>query len=96
MTESEAISIIETEILKTIPSFKTNIVSRDFHSFSEYTATIAIILKEDVLTKQTLLDLYTKLKNDSITEIEISNTSINLNDLDFEVLTLSANITIGE
>lgn len=96
MTELEAISIIETEILKTIPSFKTKIVSRDFYSFSEYTATIAIILKEDLIQPQTLLDLYTKLKSDSITEIELNNTSINLNDLDFEVFTLSAKITIGD
>lgn len=96
MTELQAISIIETELDKTLNGYKIKVISREFYAFSEYSAQIVVIMKDEELLPQTLEDLYNKLKNDSITEIEIKSTNKDLKELDFEILSLEANITIGE
>lgn len=96
MTEANAISIIKTEVAKTISSFDIDVISRNFEKCSEYIATIVVIFKDDSIQPQTFIDLRDKLMNDGITEIRFVNTQKDLKDMNFEVLTLEAEIFIGE
>lgn len=95
MTEIQAIDYIKTEVSKTISGFHIDVISRKYVGMSTYDATIAVILKDDVIIPQTLLDIYNKIKNDSL-DIEVVGTSKDIKDLKFEVLTLQATIIIGE
>ena len=96
MTEEHAISIIETELKKTISSVKIDIIKRNFTECSEYIAVIVAIFKDDAVLQQTFTDLRDRFMSDGITEISIIGTVKDLQDLDFEILTLEAQITIGE
>ena len=97
MTELEAINILETEIKKTVTSFKIDVIARDYGDrCSEYTATIVAIVKDDLISTQTLKDIRDRLMNDGITEIMVVGTKKDLKDLSFEILTIEADILIGE
>jgi len=95
MTEIEAVNYVKAEIDKTIDGYNIEIIGRKYDGMSIYIATIAVILKDDVIQPQTLVDIYEKIKNDSL-DIEVIGTSKDIRDLKFEVLTLQAEITIGE
>lgn len=94
MTELEAINYIKVEVDKSINGAVIDVISRRYDGMSIYSATIVVIVKDDSISPQTLLDLYEKIKNDSL-DIEVVGTSKDIKDLKFEVLTLEANITIG-
>lgn len=93
MTELEAIEIIKTEVSKTINGFHIEVITRKYDGMSTYDATIVVILKDDVIGPQTLVDIYEKIKNNSL-DIDVVGTSKDIKDLKFEVLTLEAKITL--
>jgi len=94
MTEIEAKSIIETEVKKSVNSFNIDVVSRVFIGCTKYQADIVVILKDDVITHQTLKDLTDYIMNEGIEELKIVGTKKDLRDLDFEILTIEAEIII--
>lgn len=96
MTEIEAINIIDAEISKTVSGHKVVVVTRKYDGMSIYVASIAVIMKDNVITPQTLVDMYNKIKNDSLDGMNVIGTSKEIKDLSFEVLTIEAEITIGE
>ena len=64
MTELEAKNIISNEIKKTILSFDIDVIGRDFRDrCSEYIAQIVVIVKDEMITEQTISDLKNKLIN---------------------------------
>jgi hypothetical protein len=94
MTELEAISIIKTEVEKTIGAFDVVVASRKYNGrMSIYDAQIAVVSKDDSIQPQTLVDLYEKIKNDSI-EMEVLGTSLDVKDMKFEILTIEAEVTL--
>jgi len=95
MTENEAKNIISTEIKKTIQSFTIDVISRDFIGCTKYTAKIVSIFKDDEITSKTLKDITDKFVDDGLTDFRIIGTSKDLRDLEYEILTIEANITIG-
>jgi len=96
MSETDAISIIETEVKKSVNAASIVVVERRFEAMSIHKAKIAVIVKEDAIKEQTLLDLYNKIKNDSLDGINIEGTSKDIKDLSFEVLHIEVEITIGD
>ena len=95
MSEVEAIAYINTEVSKTVQASSTEVIARKYEGMSIYKATIVVIMDDDVLVPQTLIDLYNKIKNDSL-DMNVVGTSKDIKDLTFEVLTIEAEITIGE
>ena len=94
MTEAEVIARVKTEIRKDISHFSVDVVSRDFTKRTEYTADFVVIFKSDLLTQDILKNLIESLVEDGIDEIEVVGTQKRLDDLDFEVLTIRADINL--
>ena len=94
MTELEAIEIIRVEVEKSLDSFDIVVVSRQYNGrMSIYDAKIAVVAQAGLIKPQTLVDLYEKIKNDSI-EMEVIGTSLDVKEMSFEVLTIEAEINL--
>ena len=94
MTETKVIERIETELKDHINSFTVDVVGRDFTKRTEYTADFVVLFKDKLLTQDILKSLIDSLVDDGIDEIEVVGTQKKLDDLDFEVLTIRADINL--
>lgn len=93
MTEIEVITRLKAE-LNSINGLAFHIVDRNFDNRTSYIATIAVIVKDNVLTQDIIKSLITSLVDDGIDKIKVVGTQKRLDDLDFEVLTIEAEINL--
>jgi len=94
MTETEIVNQIKTEIEKTIKGSKVEVIKRTFIGVSKYKATIAVIAKDQSFTPTILLSVITYFIENGNEKVEVLGTSRDLRDLDFEVLTIDAEINL--
>ena len=94
MTESEIVEQIKTEIEKTIKGSTIEVIKRTFIGVSKYKATIAVIAKDKSFTPEIISSVITYFIEEGNEKVEVLGTSRDLRELDFEVLTIDAEINL--